>query len=71
MLILGFVFCVLVMCYISGFALVVFFNCSGQYNIGGVPNSKLSQFASYAFVAGVGYLWYLLFINAPFSVTIN
>ena len=69
--ILGFLFCVLVMCYISLFSLAVLFNCGGQYNIGGVHNSRLSRFASYTFVACVGYLWYLLFVNAPFTITIN
>ena len=71
MAIIGFIACVAVMIYLSIFAWLVLLNSSGPYNIGGACNPPFKRIAAVILAFGVGCLWYELFLNAPFTITVN
>ena len=69
--ILGWIFCLVVCCYLTLVGWLAAVNNLGQYNIGGVPNTFTTKFFTlvyYAFVVGC---WYALFHYAPFSISID
>ncbi len=53
-----------------GYCLVML-NGLGQYNIGGVPNSFKSKVLILIGLCVVLYLWYQLFLHAPFSFSMD
>lgn len=50
---------------------VIAFNHMGKWTIGGAENSFGTRAVSLCFGAFLGYLWYELFINSPFTITIE
>lgn len=60
-----------IMMYLSIMCMLVFVNCAGDWNIGGVPNSFLTRTLAWAFVFVVGGGWYEVFELAPFTITLN
>lgn len=71
MAIIGFVALLAFMLYLTVFTGLVLLNCSGPFNIGGASNSWLVRSASWIMLFGVTCLWYELFLNAPFIITLK
>jgi len=71
MAILGFIFCCLIMIWLSVVCFFALWNNTGKYNIGGVPNSLTTKVGSYVFLVIVVLLWWVLFKYSPFIVTVK
>ena len=71
MAIIGWLFCVAVMTLVSISTCVVAFNNLGMYNIGGVRNTGTDRFFTILFIVIVTFLWCVLFINAPFTLSMK
>lgn len=51
--------------------LVIAFNHMGKWTIGGAENRFGTRAVSLCWGVVVGYLWYELFVNSPFTITIE
>ncbi len=51
--------------------LLTAFNGLGTWNIGGVPNTASTRVTILCVGAAIGYLWYELFANSPFTITVT
>lgn len=67
--ILGFVALFVLVVYGWIFSGLVWMNVGGQYNIGGVPNTLKDKFLALLFTIFMGGVTYLLFKNAPFTIS--
>lgn len=50
---------------------VIMLNCLGQYNIGGVPNSKGTKLLVLIGLCVLVFLWYQVYIHCPFTVSMS
>lgn len=69
--IIGFVILFIIMAKVSVAYLLVMANNLGQYNIGGVPNSKMVKFWTLVFMVVIVFVWYQLFKHAPFHFSMD
>ncbi len=69
MAIVGFIFCVIFMLYITAGSLMISANSMGRYTIGGEPNTWLSRLVCLLLIATVLVGWTALFYTAPFTIS--
>lgn len=69
--ILGFLAAVVVMLGVTAVYILTFADSMGAYNIGGVPNSARVRVGVAVVGLVIGWLWYQLFHQAPFTVTFS
>jgi len=71
MVIIGWLFCVAVMILVSISTCLVAFDNLGMYNIGGVRNTGADRFFAIFFICCLTFVWCMLFINAPFTLSMK
>lgn len=71
MAIVGWITLCLVLAAVTGAWAVLALNGLGRYNIGGVPNAPIKKLALLLGAVGLGYAWYHLWLNAPFTVSVK
>ncbi len=69
--IIGFIVLFIIMAKLSVAGFLCCVNNLGQYNIGGVPNSKTTKFWTIVFLIVIAVLWYQLFKHAPFHISFD
>ncbi len=66
--IFGFLVIVMILIMISVSGFIIGLNYLGQYGIGGIPNTWANKLGVLITWCIIIFAWYLLYINAPFSI---